>query len=469
MIPMKFGEIARIIEGELFGNPETLLSGNFVFDSREIQNGDVFIALLGEFKDGHEFAADAFKRGAKLAITSKGVAGDHIVVPDVLLAISKLAHNLRAALKELKVIGITGSQGKTTTKDLLKSVLSLSGETIAPPGSYNNEIGVPITLLRANAKTRFCILEMGARHEGDIARLTQIAQPDVGIVLKVGLAHLGEFGSRENIARTKGELIRGLKNGATAILGTYDEFTPNLASGLNLKVLHFGEKPDSDVRAADIEIKGGYASFDLVTKQGRERVELQILGEHQIANALAAAAAAISLGIDIRQISEGLSQHTAQSKWRMELHKINEITLINDSYNSNPESCKAAIQTLRQLSQESGGRSWAFLGKMHELGSESNSLHKEIGEFAVSANLDNLIAIGEPAFTEYVSSKNMLIKSVPDWKSATEFLVGIEPGDVVLIKGSRAEKLDQLANATLEFIEKRHYGSVSEEERGERQ
>lgn len=373
------------------------------------------------------------------------------------------------ALKELKVIGITGSQGKTTTKDLLKSVLSLSGETIAPPGSYNNEIGVPITLLRANAKTRFCILEMGARHEGDIARLTQIAQPDVGIVLKVGLAHLGEFGSRENIARTKGELIRGLKNGATAILGTYDEFTPNLASGLNLKVLHFGEKPDSDVRAADIEIKGGYASFDLVTKQGRERVELQILGEHQIANALAAAAAAISLGIDIRQISEGLSQHTAQSKWRMELHKINEITLINDSYNSNPESCKAAIQTLRQLSQESGGRSWAFLGKMHELGSESNSLHKEIGEFAVSANLDNLIAIGEPAFTEYVSSKNMLIKSVPDWKSATEFLVGIEPGDVVLIKGSRAEKLDQLANATLEFIEKRHYGSVSEEERGERQ
>ena len=461
MIAMKAGDVAKIIEGKLVGNPETLISGKFEFDSREIQKGDVFIALIGEFKDGHDFVSDAINHGAVLSITSKEVVGDHILVPDVLVAISKLANYLRETLKDLKVIGITGSQGKTTTKDLLRSVLALSGETIAPPGSYNNEIGVPITLLRADARTRYCILEMGARHQGDIARLTQIAQPDVGIVLKVGLAHLGEFGSRENIARTKGELIRGLRVGATAILGTYDEFTPNLASGLSLNVIHFGEKPDCDIRAADIEIKGGYASFDLVAQQGRERVELQILGEHQIANALAAAAAAISLGIDLRLVAEGLSQHTAQSKWRMELHKINEITLINDSYNSNPESCKAAIETLRQLSQESGGRSWAFLGKMHELGSESNKLHKEIGEFAVNANLDNLVAIGDPSFTENLSSKSTQVSSVSDWNSATEFLSRIEPGDVVLIKGSRAEKLDQLANAALEFIEKRHYGSVS--------
>ncbi|MGA1158215.1 MAG: UDP-N-acetylmuramoyl-tripeptide--D-alanyl-D-alanine ligase [Candidatus Nanopelagicaceae bacterium] len=462
MIPMKSGEIARIMEGKIFGDSENVISGNFEFDSRQIHNGDVFIALLGESKDGHDYAPDAFERGAKLAITSKPVHGDHILVSDVLLAISKLANHLRLSLKDLKVIGITGSQGKTTTKDLLKSILSLSGETIAPPGSYNNEIGVPITLLKANTKTSYCILEMGARHQGDIARLTEIAQPNVGIVLKVGLAHLGEFGSRENIARTKGELIRGLKNGETAILGTYDEFTPNIASGLDLRVLYFGEKPECDVRAADIEIKGGYASFDLVTKQGRERVELQILGAHQIANALAAAAAAISLGLDLRLISEGLSQHTAQSKWRMELHKNHEITLINDSYNSNPESCKAAIQTLRQLSQESGGQSWAFLGKMHELGSESDVLHKEVGEYALSANIDNLIAIGESSFISNLSNSNTMTASVLDWRAATEFIARIEPGDVVLIKGSRAENLDQLANATLEFIEKRHYGSSGE-------
>lgn len=467
MIPMKSSEITKIIGGRLVGNPDNLISGNFEFDSREIRKGDVFIALLGEFNDGHDFVSDAFTRGAKLAITTKKVDEDHILVPDVLQAISKLANHLRVTLKDLKVIGITGSQGKTTTKDLLRSVLSLAGETIAPPGSYNNDIGVPITLLRANSQTRFCILEMGARHTGDIARLTQIAQPNVGIVLKVGVAHLGEFGSRENIARTKGELIRGLKNGSTAILGTYDEFTPNLATGLNLNIFHFGEKIDCDFRAADIEIKSGYASFDLVTRQGRERVELQILGEHQIANALAAAAAAISLGVDLRIVSEGLSQHTAQSRWRMELHKINEITLINDSYNSNPESCKAAIQTLRQLTQESGGQSWAFLGKMHELGPESNLLHKEVGEFAVSANLDNLIAIGDSAFIDGLSSVNTSIQSVPDWKSATEFISRIEPGDVVLIKGSRSEKLDLLSNTMLEFLERRHAGSVLEDKRGE--
>ncbi|MFM7542220.1 MAG: UDP-N-acetylmuramoyl-tripeptide--D-alanyl-D-alanine ligase [Actinomycetales bacterium] len=467
MIPMKVSEIAEIMEGTYSGSAEKIIEGDFEFDSREIQPGKVFIALPGETRDGHEFIADAFSRGASLAITTKPVPEDHIRVPDVLAAVSKFAKYLRSNLGQLKVIGITGSQGKTTTKDLLAAVLASAGKTIAPIGSYNNDIGVPITLLRSDANTKFCILEMGARHQGDIARLTELAQPDIGIVLKVGVAHLGEFGSRENIARTKGELIRGLRSGATAVLGTYDEFTPKIADGLALKVLHFGEGVDCDVRAADIEIKGGYASFDLVAESGRERIELQILGEHQIANALAAATAALALNLDIKNVAEQLSQNTSMSKWRMELHKFGSVTLINDSYNSNPESCKAAIQTLRQLSQESGGRSWAFLGKMHELGAESSSLHREVGEFAVSAEIDNLIAIGDTAFLTGVTAEQTFVSSLSDWKEAITFFDDIEPGDVILIKGSRAEALDLLAKAAMEFLKARELGTESNATDGE--
>jgi UDP-N-acetylmuramoyl-tripeptide--D-alanyl-D-alanine ligase len=358
----------------------------------------------------------------------------------------------------LKIVGITGSQGKTTTKDMLATVLSKDGKTIAPIGSYNNEIGVPITLLRANGETKYAVLEMGARHMGDIGKLTEIAEPNVGIVLKVGVAHLGEFGSRENIARTKGELIRGLQSGSTAVLGTYDEFTPHIADGLDLKVLHFGETTECDVRAADIEIKGGFATFDLVTSGGRERVELQILGQHQIANALAAAAAATAFGLDIRTIAEGLSEHSVMSKWRMELHQIGDITIINDAYNSNPESCIAALQTLRQLTQERGGRSWAFLGKMHELGDSSDQLHNEVGSSALASNIDNLIVIAEPAFLAGLSSTSTFMKSVSDWQAACRFLSQVESGDVILIKGSRAEKLDLLAIETLNFFKNKYEG-----------
>ena len=458
MIPLKIGAIEEIMAGRAFANKENIIDGTFEFDSREINPGDVFIALPGEMRDGHEFVEDAFARGAKLAITSKPVAQEHILVPDVITAISKLANHLRRSLPNLKIVGITGSQGKTTTKDMLATVLSKDGKTIAPIGSYNNEIGVPITLLRANGETKYAVLEMGARHMGDIAKLTEIAEPNVGIVLKVGVAHLGEFGSRENIARTKGELIRGLRSGSTAVLGTYDEFTPHIADGLDLKVLHFGETTECDVRAADIEIKGGFASFDLVTSSGRERVELQILGQHQIANALAAAAAATSFGLDIRTIAEGLSEHSVMSKWRMELHQIGDITIINDAYNSNPESCKAALQTLRQLTQERGGRSWAFLGKMHELGETSDQLHNEVGASALASNIDNLIVIAEPSFVAGLSSTSTFIDSVSDWQAAGKFLTQVESGDVILIKGSRAEKLDLLAIETLNFFKNKYEG-----------
>ena len=231
---------------------------------------------------------------------------------------------------------MTGSQGKTTTKDLLAHILSTAGETVAPEGSLNNEIGVPLTLLRSTSQTRFCVVEMGARHRGDIAHLVAIAQPNVGAVLVVGSAHLGEFGSREGIALAKGEMVADLRPGATAVLGTYDEFTPRMPTPAGVKRLTFGETMDCDIRATDIEFREGRAHFDLVTPGGRETVGLQLLGMHQVANALAAAAIATALNLPIESIAAALSTAETMSKWRMELREAGDVALINDAYNANP-------------------------------------------------------------------------------------------------------------------------------------
>jgi len=447
VIPMLATEIAKVMGGKFIGETDFEVSGDFQFDSRVIKEGQVFVALNGEHLDGHDFAKDAFAKGAILAIVSKSVAGPHILVSNVLKSVSDLATAIRVNLKNLKVIGITGSQGKTTTKDMLHTVLASAGETIAPIGSYNNDIGVPITLLRCNSQTKFCILEMGARHTGDIAKLAAIGVPDVGIVLKVGVAHLGEFGSREKIAETKGELIRGLPEGATAILGDFDEFTPNMADGLILKKILFGLSNRDDLRAADIEIKGGFASFDLVTPESRERVELQVLGEHQIPNALAAAGAAFALGLSTANIATALSSHKNVSRWRMDLRSVAEVTVINDAYNANPESMKAALKTLSLLTQESGGISWAFLGKMHELGEEEAAMHREVTAAAEELGIDHLVAIGEQNYLDPTSSGKTSKHFVPDANSAEKFFREIESGDAVLIKASRAENLDKLAES----------------------
>lgn len=444
MIKMKAAEIAKIMGGSFHGQ-DLDIDGEFHFDSRQITPGSVFIALKGEREDGHDFVQSALAIGAALSIVSRSVSGAHIIVPDVLDGIAKLSSNLRNRLSKLKIVAITGSQGKTTTKDMLNSILTSQGQCVAPIGSYNNDIGVPITLLKCNDQTRFCILEMGARHLGDIARLTEIAVPDVGVVLKVGTAHLGEFGSRAKIAETKGELIRGLKPGATAVLGTYDEFTPKMNSNSAVKTITFGESGSCLIRAADLELHGGFPAFDLVTPEGRERVELQLLGVHQVPNALAAAGAAFALGISTADIAAALSTHQNASKWRMELTDLDGLTLINDSYNANPESMSAALRTLSLLTQERGGNSWAFVGKMHELGSESEELHRKIGQLAGELGIDHLVVIGERSYISDEISADTSIHFYPDQNSASELLERFDSGDVVLVKASRAEHLEVIA------------------------
>ena len=320
-------------------------------------------------------------------------------------------------------------------------MLAAVGPTVSPIGSFNNDLGLPITLLECDERTRFCILEMGARHKGDIARLSLIAKPNIGVVLTVGSAHLGEFGSVEAIAETKSELISSLDESSTAVLGTYDSFTPEMAKLHKGRVIFFGD--DKDVRAADIEIREGCPHFELVTPAGRDAVGMRVVGAHQIANALAVAAVGTALELTIELIASSLSTAEIKSKWRMELHDVFGLLIINDAYNANPESMSAALRSLTLFAQERGGASWAFLGKMHELGESTTVAHRKIGTLAQEIGIDHLVAINQPEYGESMGA--MRVHHVENIAEAALLAEHFSAGDVVLVKASRSEGLEMLA------------------------
>ena len=465
MIPFTVAEIAQVVDGKVHGDPNALITGPPFFDSRKAIAGGIFLALNGEHVDGHDYVDSAIASGASTALTNKIVGTNCIVVDDVLVAVAMLAAEVRNRLPHMKVAGITGSQGKTTTKDIARHILSLVGETIAPEQSFNNDLGVPLTLLRATETTKFCILEMGARHQGDIARLVRMAKPNVGVVLVVGTAHIGEFGSREKIAQTKSEIVTSLDENATAVLGTYDEFTPQMSKITRAKVMYFGEKSSCDVRAADVDIREGSAHFDLVTHAGREPVALRLIGRHQVPNALAAAAIATAFDVPIEKIASGLSTAEVSSKWRMEISEIGSVLLINDSYNANPESMRAALETLRYFAQARGGRAWAFLGKMHELGVDSDADHRRIIDYADSLEIDHVVAVATPEYQSSASSTlgtHSFLHHVADFSEALAISKEITDGDVILVKGSRAEGLERLSDELKDFLRSQHLTSEGE-------
>ena len=445
MITLTAGEIALLVGGEVFCDKDLLVSKAPVFDSRLATPGCFFLALKGENADGHEFAADAYRNGSMFSLTSQRIDGPCIVVKDVLEALSILAGFVRKRLDKLIVIGITGSQGKTSTKDLLTHMLGAVGPTVAPAGSFNNDLGLPITLLECDDRTRFCILEMGARHMGDIARLCEIAKPNIGVVLTVGTAHIGEFGSREIIAKTKGELIESLGKDGVAILGTYDEFTPKMASLHQGEVILFGESADIQVRAADIEMREGRPHFDLVTPAGRDAVGMRAVGAHQVSNALAVAAVGTALSLPLELIASSLSTAEISSKWRMELHESADLLIINDAYNANPESMSAAMRALVLFAQERGGSAWAFVGKMNELGQTQAPQSAAIGALAVELGIDHLVEINAPEYGEPVGA--MVIHQRPTIESAIDLVEYFAPGDVVLVKASRSQGFEVLAES----------------------
>ena len=445
MIPLTISQISEVILGKIVGDGNKLITGAAFFDSREIVSNGIFLALKGEHVDGHDFAINALKGGAGVVICTQESGDTCIVVPDVVEAVTKLAAHVRQMIPDMKVVAITGSHGKTTTKDLSKHLLSMMGATVAPRSSFNNDLGVPITILECTTDTKFCILEMGARNLGDISKLERTFLPDIGVVLGVGSAHIGVFGSREIIATAKSEMVKNLESSKIAILGSYDDLTINMSNLTKAKVMTFGENSNNDVRATDVEIREGFAHFDLVTSFGRESVALRQAGRHQVANALAAAAIATALNLPIDKISAGLSTAESSSKWRMELHEVAGRLIINDSYNANPESMFAALDALRLCAQERGGRAWAFLGKMHELGEYSLAGHREVARKAIDLEIDHLVAVGTKDYqieSELGSTEILLVENI---ESAREIATGSEAGDVILVKGSRAEGLEKLA------------------------
>lgn len=452
MIKISAGELAKILSGKLENLPPgTELDQYPVIDSRKAKAGTFFAAFKGEQVDGHEFVAQAIKAGAKFALVSKSVDSPSILVSDVGQALLTLTEFVRERLVNMKVVGITGSQGKTTSKEFLYSILSSVGETVATEANFNTEIGVPLTMLRCKESTKFCIVEMGARHIGEIAKLTKVVKPDVGVVLVVGSAHVGEFGSIAALANTKAELITGLATGKTAVLGSYDQWTPKMADNLSVEKIIFGE--NQSIRAGDIQMHGGFAHFDLVTPNGRTPVSLQVLGEHQLPNALGAAAAAFVLGISNEVIAVGLTTAQLGSKWRMQLEEVNGLQIIHDYYNANPESMKAALKTLVLLSQESGGLSWAILGKMHELGPLEQQAHLEIVEFCQEIGVDHLLSMGTDLYRvskNEGSDKHLLLHNCPNADAVLELAKNFSAGDVVLFKASRSERFEDVAQLVVD-------------------
>ncbi len=463
MIPLTLAEVAGIVGGRLSGgaDPGAVVSGPVVFDSRLVAPGGLFLAFAGEHADGHDFVHAAVGAGAVAALVSRPVAAPSIEVPDVLAAVAALASAVVRRLPELTVVGITGSAGKTTTKDLVAGLLRRLGPTVAPPGSFNNELGHPTTVLLADEHTRYLVLEKGARGLGHIAHLARIAPPRIGVVLNVGSAHLGEFGSREAIAQAKGELVEALGPDGVAVLNGDDPLVRAMASRTAARVVSFGEG-DADVRAEDVELDElGRARFSL---RG-EPVALRLVGAHQVSNAVAAAAVALECGLPVAEVAAGLSEARPESRWRMEVtDRADGVTVINDAYNANPESMRAALKVLAALGRSARGsrarRTWAVLGPMGELGADAGAEHDALGRLAVRLDVARLVAVGAEA--RLIAGGAALEGSwdgesswVPDVDAALELLGReLRPGDVVLVKASRAAGLERVALALTDSTER---------------
>ncbi|GAB2818268.1 UDP-N-acetylmuramoyl-tripeptide--D-alanyl-D-alanine ligase [Actinocorallia aurea] len=455
MITLSLERIAELAGGAPHGGPAEV-TGPVVIDSRLAEPGALFVALPGERADGHDFAPAAVERGAVAVLGARPLPGiPTVVVPDVVEALGRLARGVLAELPGLTVVGVTGSSGKTSTKDLMAQVLAAAGPTIAPPGSLNNEIGHPLTVLRADEKTRYLVLEKAARGVGHIRYLTEIARPGIGVVLNVGTAHLGEFGGREAVARAKGELVEALDASGTAVLNADDPLVAAMASRTAAQVVTYGRDPAAEVRAEAETYDGeGRASFTLVTPEGSAPVTLRLHGAHAVSNALAAAAAARAAGLAVTDVAQALSQAEQVSRWRMEVtHRPDGLTVVNDAYNANPESVRAALDALARMAD--GRRTYAVLGHMAELGADSVAEHEKIGQHAARTGVAGLIAVGPDAApllegAKRIGTWNGECVQVDDVGTAVAVLgERLGPRDVVLVKGSRVAGLERVAQALL--------------------
>ncbi|WP_312348568.1 UDP-N-acetylmuramoyl-tripeptide--D-alanyl-D-alanine ligase [Actinomyces sp.] len=451
--------VAEAVSGRLVG-PDVEVTGPVVTDSREALPGSLYVARRGETTDGHAFTRAAAEAGAVCALVEHPVDGadlTQVVVGDSTRALGDLAH---AHLEDLRsrtgitVVAITGSVGKTTTKDLLAQVLAAHAPTVAPLRSFNNEVGTPLTVLRADLSTRYLVLEMGASAPGNLTYLTGIAAPDVAVELRVGSAHLGGFGSREGLARAKVELVDGEVPGATTVLNADDDLVSAMGSHAKGPVVRFSvdEGVPADVHALDISVDADdHPSFTLVTGEGRAHVDLGLVGAHHVHNALAAATVCRVLGLGTADIAESLSGATALSPHRMAVSEVrvdgHPVTVIDDAYNANPDSVRAALEALASLAH--GRRTVAVLGEMLELGDTSPALHRQVGEFAASLGTDVVVAVGQGAgaLLEPLAG-HAVTEHAATAEEATALVRGVlHDGDVVLVKGSNDSGVWRTADA----------------------
>ncbi|MCX3063207.1 UDP-N-acetylmuramoyl-tripeptide--D-alanyl-D-alanine ligase [Streptomyces beihaiensis] len=466
MIALSLAEIASAVGGQTYDipDPQVQVTGPVVIDSRKVETGSLFAAFVGERVDGHDYAREVVDKGAAAVLASRPVGVPAIVVDDVQAALGALARHVVERLGAT-LVALTGSAGKTSTKDLIAQVLRHKAPTVFTPGSFNNEIGLPLTALSATDETRFLVLEMGARGKGHIAYLTGLTPPRIGVVLNVGTAHIGEFGGREQIAEAKGELVEALpaaEDGGVAILNVDDPLVRAMASRTRARVLFFGEDENAEVRAANVRLtENGQPAFSLHTPTGCSDVTLRLYGEHHVSNALAAAAVAHALGMSVTEIAQALTEAGTLSRWRMEVtERPDGVTIVNDAYNANPESMRAALRALVAMGQArraDGGRTWAVLGQMAELGDTALAEHDAVGRLAVRLNVSKLVAVGGReaswlrlgAYNEGSWGEESV--HVSDAQAAIDLLRSeLRPGDVVLVKASRSVGLESVAQALLE-------------------
>jgi UDP-N-acetylmuramoyl-tripeptide--D-alanyl-D-alanine ligase len=454
MIPMSLQQVATAVGGSLQDcDPDTVVQ-TVVTDSREAGPGALFIAVVGETHDGHDHVSDALASGAVAALVSRAVTGPHVLVEDTVVAAGRLARAVIDASEVLQVVALTGSSGKTSTKDLLRVVLSTFGPTIAPQGSFNNELGLPRTVFEVTEQTRYLVAEMGARGIGHIRYLCGIAPPDVSLFLNVGHAHLSEFGSQEGIAEAKSEILAALPANGVAVVNADDARVMARAHVAPGRVVSFGQSPSATVRISALDLEEGHPVVTLTHDGDSVQIRPLVFGEHQGFNIAAAVAAAVALDLDFTAAAHSLEGARLDSRWRMEVDQTPDgVTVINDAYNANPESMAAGLRSLAAMGR--GRRTWAVLGEMRELGPTSAAEHDAIGRLCVRLNISRLIAVGPGAKPIHMGAahegswgdESIAVPSVDD---AIDLLRrDVAPGDVVLVKASRAVGLERVAQALL--------------------
>ncbi|MFB4351026.1 UDP-N-acetylmuramoyl-tripeptide--D-alanyl-D-alanine ligase [Microbacterium sp. CR_7] len=463
MIALSLAEIAAVLGGDLRlageATAETVVDGVVDTDSRNMGPGSIFVAKPGAATDGHNFVGSAAASGAALAIVERPVDEEitQIVVPDAVRALADLAREVVARVRaagSLKIIGITGSNGKTTTKNFLARILSEEGATVAPIASYNNEVGAPVTMLRVTHGTRFLVSEFGADAPGSIARLAGLVEPDVVVVLMVGMAHAGGFGGIEATAKAKSELVAAATPTGTAVLNIDDPRVAamrELAESRGMNVVGFGQGAAAQVRAEGLEVTASGTSCVIEAAGARVPLRLRVLGAHHINNALAAIAAAGVLGVSTADAVERLETVEIAERWRMQPLGNDRVRIINDAYNASPDSMAAALRTLAQITGP-GERTVAVLGAMSELGETAGEEHDRIGLLAVRLNIQRIVVVGPEARRLYISaigegSWDSEAVFFPDQDAAFEYLrEELRDGDRVLVKSSNSVGLRHLGD-----------------------